>query len=547
MQSDIQITNRNDTCFVDIEGVIGVPEEWQFDQPSSRVATYEKFRDSLDRLREIDAPEIVVNIRSTGGDVNDALLIYEALSSLDGHIVTRCYGYTASAATVIAQAASEGCREISAHALYLIHNSICTAEGNAEELATRIDLLRKTDARLAEVYAARSGRTPEEFTLLMAENNGSGRWLSPQEALAAGLVDRIIEPAATEKTPAAQATPAGQWRKLSIVITYSDKGDIKLDIDVNDFMEDDEIPVNDPDNPGEPGLPVAPTLECPGYDLTKPFQLLASMFDAQGNNTRPFAFNLASSNGIGSFAVKITSDNSRLTGMVSGIGGPEFDLCTIGASDPAYTVLAGLGFPLGDDLKGATSKSFDIAGAMKLLYPAYEGTHAFAFEITDAKGLSARASLTLTVDPANEGPSIVGVDFNIDETQTPSADRDTEIDITAQTGIKSLDVTIDCDNLDARELGTMGIPARFDLCNIEGFEDTNGTMHPAEDVREAISALGFPIEDAVKDKPSIRLKIDKMFTGLLTGFPGNNNFILTVTENNGLSTTKTLKYYVPAN
>lgn len=198
----------------DIEGVIGVPEEWQFDQPSSRVATYEKFRDSLDRLREIDAPEIVVNIRSTGGDVNDALLIYEALSSLDGHIVTRCYGYTASAATVIAQAASEGCREISAHALYLIHNSICTAEGNAEELATRIDLLRKTDARLAEVYAARSGRTPEEFTLLMAENNGSGRWLSPQEALAAGLVDRIIEPATTEKTPAAQATPAGQWRKL---------------------------------------------------------------------------------------------------------------------------------------------------------------------------------------------------------------------------------------------------------------------------------------------------------------------------------------------
>ena len=56
-----------------------------------------------------------------------------------------------------------------------------------------------------------------------------------------------------------------------------------------------------------------------------------------------------------------------------------------------------------------------------------------------------------------------------------------------------------------------------------------------------------PIEDAVKDKPSIRLKIDKMFTRLLTGFPGNNNFILTMTENNGLSTTKTLKYYVPAN
>ena len=214
MKSEIQIKNSAGVCRIEIEGTIGVPEEWQFDQPEARVATYEKFRDTVQRIAGIDAPQIVVDIRSTGGDVNDALLIHDALCSLDAHIITRCYGYTASAATIIAQAASPGCREISANALYLIHNSICTAEGNAEELATRIDLLRKTDARLAEVYAARSGRTPEEFTLLMAENNGSGRWLSPQEALAAGLVDRIIEPSATEKTPAAQATPAGQWRKL---------------------------------------------------------------------------------------------------------------------------------------------------------------------------------------------------------------------------------------------------------------------------------------------------------------------------------------------
>ena len=214
MKSEIQIHDKADLCRIEIEGTIGVPEEWQFETPDSRVATYERFRETLGRIGRIESPEVVVEIRSTGGDVNDALLIHDALRSLPGRITTRCYGYTASAATIIAQAASPGCREISANALYLIHNSICTAEGNAEELATRIDLLRKTDARLAEVYAARSGRTPEEFTLLMAENNGSGRWLSPQEALAAGLVDRIIEPSATEKTPAAQATPAGQWRKL---------------------------------------------------------------------------------------------------------------------------------------------------------------------------------------------------------------------------------------------------------------------------------------------------------------------------------------------
>lgn len=195
MKSEIQINNTAGVCQIDIEGTIGVPEEWQFEEPDARVATYERFRDTLRRIAEIEAPEVVVNIRSTGGDVNDALLIHDALRSLGGRITTRCYGYTASAATVIAQAASPGCRELSANTLYLIHRSVCASEGNADELAARLDLLRKTDERLAEVYAARSGRAKADFEALMGENNGNGRWLSPREAIAAGLADRIVQDA----------------------------------------------------------------------------------------------------------------------------------------------------------------------------------------------------------------------------------------------------------------------------------------------------------------------------------------------------------------
>lgn len=192
MQSEINIRNAAEVCYIDIDGTIGVPEEWQFDDPSSRVTTYEKFKDKVAKIANIATPEIVVNIRSTGGDVNDALLIHDTLRSLDAHIVTRCYGYTASAATIIAQAASEGSRQISANALYLIHNSICSSEGNAAEMEAKADLLRKTDRRLAEVYAARADRTVEEFEALMGENGGDGRWLSPEEVVAAGLADEII-------------------------------------------------------------------------------------------------------------------------------------------------------------------------------------------------------------------------------------------------------------------------------------------------------------------------------------------------------------------
>lgn len=197
MNSEIKIRNEAECATIDIEGTIGLSEEWQFDNPESRVATYERFRESVAKIADLGTAHIVVNIRSTGGDVNDALLIYEALRATGAHITTRCYGYTASAATIVAQAASEGCREIAPSSLYLIHNSLCSTEGNAEELQAEVDMLRQTDRRLATIYAERSGRAVEEIEALMSVNGGRGRWLSPDEAIAEGLVDRLI-PYATE-------------------------------------------------------------------------------------------------------------------------------------------------------------------------------------------------------------------------------------------------------------------------------------------------------------------------------------------------------------
>ncbi|MBQ9137085.1 MAG: Clp protease ClpP [Alistipes sp.] len=191
MNQIINISATATVATIDIEGIIGSQSE------SGAITTYQALSERLQQIEAIQAPMVVVNIRSVGGSVADALLIYEALRSLDAHITTRCYGYTASAATVIAQAASEGSREIASTALYLIHNSSCIAEGNAASLAQQAELLRKTDERIAAIYAANSGRSADHFAELMARNGGDGVWLSPEQAVEAGLVDTIITSDAT--------------------------------------------------------------------------------------------------------------------------------------------------------------------------------------------------------------------------------------------------------------------------------------------------------------------------------------------------------------
>lgn len=259
MREQIVIKNEVDCSIIDIEGTIGVDEAWQFENPESRVATYERFKESVARIADIRNSEIRVNIRSTGGDVNDAILIYEALRATGAKVVTCCYGYTASAATIVAQAASEGCRLVAPSSLYLIHNSICATEGNAEELKVEVEMLQQTDRRLAEIYAARSGRSVEDIAMLMSENGGRGRWLSPEEAIAAGLVDGTTEEVAnTSAETLVEKTKRGVMALLRS-LGFDDEGaDVSHSSDAESMMD-----VNHMSHMSLPGA-----IACKGVDVS---------------------------------------------------------------------------------------------------------------------------------------------------------------------------------------------------------------------------------------------------------------------------------------
>lgn len=83
---------------------------------------------------------------------------------------------------------------------------------------------------------------------------------------------------------------AGQWRKVSVVIGYADKGNILFSVKVdNSILQDNKFVVDGTENLGEELLedPNAPALTWPGHDMTQPFTLTDAIFDAEGNCIEP--------------------------------------------------------------------------------------------------------------------------------------------------------------------------------------------------------------------------------------------------------------------
>lgn len=332
---------------------------------------------------------------------------------------------------------------------------------------------------------------------------------------------------------------AGQWRKISVVINYADKGTLLFQVTVdNNIIQDNSFVVDGTDNLLEELLedPSAPALAWPGHDMSKPFTLTDAMFDDNGNCIEPFVFDLASPNGIESLRVNIASTSSQFMASMAAIQLPEtFDLCALDASSPAGIILKGFGYPVGGELKGQQAKSFNIAGQIKALYE-FDGTHTFSFDMTDAKGVfDRRAALTLVVDKSagQEGPAIVWRGYDIDQQYEVQKDMVIDIDVTATAGIKSFWVTIDSEELKDL-LPVINMPEKFDICDVPA--DLAAILH---------DEFGFPINEQVKNQTAVMFSITK-FVEILLEIPGEHNFVLDVTDNNNVLTHKTVKLIVKA-
>lgn len=151
------------------------------------IGAYEGIQ-SQDFVREIHglrtAQPIALHINSEGGNVFQAVDIFNALKRHSGKITAYINGLAASAASYIAMAADEVVMGMGAQ--LMIHDASGPFFGNSAQLDEfKQDLERVSDS-IAGFYAYRAGGTVPEWRKRMKAET----WYNAEEAVKAGLADR---------------------------------------------------------------------------------------------------------------------------------------------------------------------------------------------------------------------------------------------------------------------------------------------------------------------------------------------------------------------
>ena len=152
--------------------------------------------------RDISAldPEraLTVRINSPGGSVYDGVAILNGLRAHPGKVTCVVDGIAASAASVITMGGDE--IVMNRNSEMMLHNGSAIVMGGSEDMLKMAERLDQVNANLATIYAERAGGTADEWRSIMAAET----WYSAEEAVAAGLADRVDTGAADARAIAAK-------------------------------------------------------------------------------------------------------------------------------------------------------------------------------------------------------------------------------------------------------------------------------------------------------------------------------------------------------
>ena len=139
---------------------------------------------------ESEDPEKDINlyINSPGGVITAGMAIYDTMQFIKCDVSTVCMGMAASMGAFLLAGGAKGKRMALPNAEIMIHQPAGGAQGQATEIEITAKHILATKEKMARIMAQNTG---QDFEVIMADTERDN-WKSAEEALAYGLIDRII-------------------------------------------------------------------------------------------------------------------------------------------------------------------------------------------------------------------------------------------------------------------------------------------------------------------------------------------------------------------
>ena len=133
--------------------------------------------------------DIYLYINTPGGIVTSGLAIYDTMQYIKPDVATICIGQAASMGSLLLSAGAKAKRSALPNSRIMIHQPAGGFQGQASDIEIQAKEIIKVKHRLNEIYAHHTGQDVKK----VEKDVDRDYFMSPQEAMEYGLIDKVIE------------------------------------------------------------------------------------------------------------------------------------------------------------------------------------------------------------------------------------------------------------------------------------------------------------------------------------------------------------------
>ncbi|HAF27000.1 MAG TPA: ATP-dependent Clp endopeptidase proteolytic subunit ClpP [Lachnospiraceae bacterium] len=139
--------------------------------------------------------DIHLYINSPGGSVSAGWGIYDTMHYIKCDVSTICVGMAASMGAFLLAGGAKGKRFALPNSEIMIHQPSGGSQGQATEIEIAAKHILRTKEKLNKTLSENTGKPIE----IVAKDTDRDNWMSAQEALEYGLIDKIVTDRETDK------------------------------------------------------------------------------------------------------------------------------------------------------------------------------------------------------------------------------------------------------------------------------------------------------------------------------------------------------------